>query len=72
MSPEQMRKKSLAQDEAHRHAQYARADGSMREPQQVPPNSAAIAAAGRRVDAATAKENADIGGRHASINEDRY
>lgn len=30
LSPEQMRKKSLAQDESERHARYAQADGSMR------------------------------------------
>ena len=70
MSPEQMRKKSLAQDEAERHARYAQADGSMKSGNTG--NSPAIAAAGRRVDAATAKEDKDIGGRNASINDNRY
>lgn len=73
MSPEQMRKKSLAQDEAERHARYAQADGSFKkEDNQAYYVSPAIEAAGRRVDAATAKENKDIGGRNASINEGRY
>ena len=73
MSPEQMRKKSLAQDESERHARYAQADGSMKsahsEPYSVSP---AIEAAGKRVDAATAKEDASIGGKNASINDNRY
>jgi hypothetical protein len=72
MSPEQMRKKEAAQQEAERHARYAQADGSMKSPEKNPPNSAAIAAAGRRVNAATAKEDATIGGKNASINDERY
>lgn len=69
-SPEQMRKKSEAQAEALRHARYAQADGSMASGNTG--NSPAIKAAGRRVEAATAKEEATIGGQNASINDDRY
>lgn len=69
MSPEQMRKKSLAQDEAERHARYAQADGSMKaahaEPYHVSP---AIQAAGKRVNAATAKEEASMGAKDPSPN----
>jgi hypothetical protein len=72
LSPEQMRKKAAAMEESQRHARYAQADGSMREPMRNPPNSDAIAAAGRRVNAATAKEEATIGGENASINDNRY
>ena len=61
MSPEQMRKKSLAQDESERHARYAAADGSMRKMNTQPPQSAAINASVARVNAATAKEDASIG-----------
>lgn len=62
LSPEQMRQKSLAQDTAERHARYAQADGSMKKyPQQQYSVSPAIEAAGRRVNAATAKEDASIG-----------
>lgn len=61
MSPEQMRKVSLDQAESLRHARYAQADGSMKKMNTQPPQSAAIEAAGRRVNAATAKEEADIG-----------
>jgi hypothetical protein len=73
MSPEQMRKKEAAQTESERHARYAQADGSMREARSKEYYvSPAIEAAGKRVNKATAKENADIGGEGASINDDRY
>ncbi len=62
MSPEQMRKKSLAMDEAHRHARYAQADGSMKSARNEPINSPAIHASVARVNAATAKEDASIAG----------
>lgn len=68
MSPEQMRKKSLAEDESLKHARYAQADGSMRKPNTAPAPSAAIEAAGRRVNAATAKEDASIGAPDRSPN----
>lgn len=61
MSPEQMRKKSIAEAESLRHARYAQADGSMKKMNTSPRESSAINAAGRRVNAATAKEDADIG-----------
>jgi hypothetical protein len=70
MSPEQMRKKSEAMAESQRHARYAQADGSMASGNTG--NSEAIAAAGHRVNAATAKEDATIGGQNASINDNRY
>jgi hypothetical protein len=73
MSPEQMRKKEAAQTESERHARYAQADGSMKSASSreyyVSP---AIEAAGRRVNKATAKEDASIGGEGASINDNRY
>jgi hypothetical protein len=72
ITPEQQRKMSLAQDESLRHARYAQADGSMKKGNESPPQSSAIEAAGRRVNAATAKEDASIGGEGASINENRY
>jgi hypothetical protein len=65
-----MRKKSLAEAESLRHARYAQADGSMKMAPEVPPNSGAIEAAGRRVNAATAKEDADIGKPDRSPNVD--
>ena len=68
MSPEQMRKKSLAMDESERHARYAQADGSMKNPNSEPVNSPAIHAAVARVNAATAKETADIGAQDPSPN----
>lgn len=61
MSPEQMRKKSIAQAESQRHARYAQADGSMKSMNTAPMQSPAITAAGNRVNAATAKEEASIG-----------
>lgn len=70
MSPEQMRKKSEAMAESQRHARYAQADGSMKSGNTG--TSPAIEAAGRRVEAATAKEDATIGGQNASINDNRY
>lgn len=72
-SPEQMRKMSLAQDESERHARYAQADGSMKKGNdQGYKVSPAIEAAGRRVDAATAKEHKDVDDDNASINDQRY
>lgn len=68
MSPEQMRQKSLAQDTAERHARYAQADGSMKKMNTEPAQSPAIEAAGRRVNAATAKEDASIGPQDPSPN----
>lgn len=62
MSPEQMRKKSIAEAESLKHARYAQADGSMREAREKPYYvSPAIEASERRVNAATAKENDSIG-----------
>jgi hypothetical protein len=61
MTPDQMRQKSIAQDTAERHARYAQADGSMKSMNTEPKQSGAIEAAGRRVNAATAKEEASIG-----------
>lgn len=72
MNSEQMRKKSMAQQESLRHARYAQADGGMKNPNTEPVNSAAIHASVARVNAATAKEDADIGGQNASPNDDRY
>lgn len=72
MSPEQMRKKSMAQDESLRHQRYAQADGSMKKMNTEPMNSTAIHASVARVNAATAKEDATIGGENASPNDDRY
>jgi hypothetical protein len=69
MSPEQKRKMSLAQDESERHARYAQADGSMRRARiDAPEQSEAINAAGRRVRAATDKEDASIGAYDPSPN----
>ena len=61
MSPEQMRKKSMAQDESERHARYASADGSMRRMNTEPAQSAAINVSVARVNRATDKETASIG-----------
>jgi len=62
LSPEQMRKKSLAEDESLKHQRYAQADGSFKKyPHSGPVNSPAIHAAVARVNAATAKENDSIG-----------
>lgn len=71
-SPEQMRKKAAAMEESQRHARYAQADGSMKSAQESPPNSRAIEASENRVNAATRKEERDIGGKNASINDERY
>lgn len=68
LSPEQMRKKSLAEDEALRHQRYAQADGSMKKGNSEPMNSPAIHAAVARVNAATAKEDASIGAQDPSPN----
>lgn len=68
MNAAQMRKKALAQDEAERHARYAQADGSMKKMNTAPAQSAAIEGAGKRVRAATAKEDASIGAKDPSPN----
>lgn len=68
LSPEQMRKKSLAEAESLKHARYAQADGSMKEGHSEPVNSPAIHAAVSRVNAATAKEDASIGAKDPSPN----
>jgi len=69
MTPDQMRQKSLAQDKSEKHARYAQADGSMRRARiDAPEQSGAIEAAGRRVRAATAKEDASIGAYDPSPN----
>lgn len=70
LSPEQMRKKSLAEAESLRHARYAQADGSMRQPNTEPATSARIKAEGMRVKRATNKEDADIGPYDRSPNVD--
>ncbi len=70
MSPEQMRKKAEAMEESQRHARYAQADGSMKSGNTG--QSSAIEAAGRRVNAATAKEHRDVDDDNASINDNRY
>lgn len=68
MSPEQMRKNSIAQAEALRHARYAQADGSMKKMNTEPEASKEIAFQGRRVNKATAKEDADMGPQDPSPN----
>lgn len=68
MSPDQMRKKSIAEAESLRHARYAQADGSMRPSQRGPSESPAIEASERRVTAATAKETESIGPQDPSPN----
>jgi len=70
ISPEQMRKMSLAQAESLRHQRYAQADGSMKKMNTEPVNSSAIHAQVARVNAATAKEDADIGKPDPSPNVD--
>lgn len=70
MSPEQMRKKSLAQDEAHRHAIYGAVDSF--KGRDVPKDSPAIKAAEKRCEAAYNKEMKDIDGEGHPINEGRY
>lgn len=72
MSPEQMRKNSMAQAESLKHARYAQADGSMKKMNTEPAQSSAIDAAGRRVKAATAKEDASIGPQDAHPNAVRW
>lgn len=71
-SAEQNRKKAEAQEESLRHARYSAVDRERSAPQQSPGNSMAIEKEGRRVKAATAKEDKDIGGENASPNDDRY
>jgi hypothetical protein len=68
MSPEQMRKNSLAQAESLRHARYAQADGSMKKMNTEPAASKEIAFQGRRVNKATDKETASIGPQDQSPN----
>lgn len=70
MSPEQMRKKSLAMAEADRHARYSKVYGG--EGRDEPPQSRAIEASEKRVRAATKKEMDDIDGEGHSINDMRY
>ena len=72
MNAEQMRKKAMAEEESLRHQRYAQADGSMKKGNSEPVNSSAIHAEVARVNAATAKEDASIGGQNASPNDDRY
>lgn len=72
MSPEQMRKKSLAQAESERHHKYSAVDGERKEMNTQPMASRAIEASERRVKAATMKEDRDIGGQNVSPNDDRY
>lgn len=59
MNAEHLRQKAKAQTEAQRHARYAAVD-AMRENTE-PATSSAIKAAGKRVEAATAKEDKDLG-----------
>ena len=73
MTPAQKRKMSEAQAESQKHARYAQADGSMKKGDtnsgyNVSP---AIESAGKRVNAATAKEKASIGPSGPSY-DDRY
>lgn len=68
ISPEQQRKKAIAQDESLRHARYAQADGSMKQANTAPMQSAAINAAENRVRAATGKETASMGEKDPSPN----
>jgi hypothetical protein len=68
LSPEQMRKQSIAQAESLRHARYAQADGSMKKMNTEPVNSTAIHAEVARVNAATDKETASIGPQDQSPN----
>lgn len=68
LSPEQMRKKSLAEDESLKHQRYAQADGGFKNGHSEPLNSSAIHASVARVNAATAKEEASIGKQDNSPN----
>lgn len=70
ISPEQMRKKAMAEAESLRHQRYAQADGSMKKGNSEPLNSPAIHAAVARVDAATSKERDTIGPSDPSPNAD--
>jgi hypothetical protein len=72
MSPEQMRKKDAARTESLRHARYSQADGERSQPRQEPEASKAIEAAGRRVNAATRKEEETIGRPDPRPNDERY
>ena len=68
MTPEQMRKKSLAQDDALRHARYAQADGSMKKGNMDPLNSGPIAAEMQKIKRLTNDERAEIGPQDSSPN----
>lgn len=71
MSPEQMRKKSLAEDESMRHLRYGAVDRERtKDAHSEPLNSTAINAEVARVDRATAKEKASIGMYDPSPNND--
>jgi hypothetical protein len=72
MSPEQMRKKSMAMEESQRHARYSQADRERDASEPMLYQSPGIAMAGREVSAATAKEDSSIGGENASVNDNRY
>jgi hypothetical protein len=72
LSPEQQRKKAMAMEESLRHQRYSQVDRERSAPMESPPNSAAIEKAGKRVMSAMEKEEADIGGKNASPNDDRY
>ena len=61
LSPEQMRKKSLAEDESMQHLRYSQADGERSKPNTEPLNSYRIHAEEARVNAATHKEELSIG-----------
>lgn len=71
-SPEQMRKKQAAMAESLRHKRYSQADGERSAEREVPEPSRAIAAAGKRVEAATRKEQMTIGRPDPRPNDERY
>jgi nucleoside diphosphate kinase len=68
MNAEQMRKKSIAEQESLRHHRYAQADGSMKKGNSEPMNSPAIHSAVARVNAATEAERESIGAQDPSPN----
>lgn len=72
MSPEQMRKKAAAREESLRHERYSQADGERNAPRDVPEPSKAIEREGRRVNAATRKEEESIGKPDPRPNDERY
>jgi hypothetical protein len=61
-SPEQSRKVAAQREESERHARYSSADGTRDTGERNATVSPAIAAAGRRVEAARVKEEKTIGG----------